>query len=126
MFDNLPEDFLIEIIACLPVMALLRFMCVSKGWCCLITSPPFINQHLKNSTSNKNNDLLLLRNPMNWKGESWLTCPDDKDFPKSPVEEELDFPFKLRGDRDVTTNVVVGSCYHPHLRDYPKIYMFAL
>lgn len=43
----LPCEMLDQILIRLPVKHLLRCRCVSKGWCSLIDSAPFIKQHLK-------------------------------------------------------------------------------
>ncbi|KAF5738673.1 F-box and associated interaction domains-containing protein putative isoform 1 [Tripterygium wilfordii] len=51
---NIPEDLVMDILACVPVKSLLRFRCVSKPWCDLIGNPDFITkQYLKQTIMNK-------------------------------------------------------------------------
>ncbi|KAL8099864.1 hypothetical protein AgCh_032206 [Apium graveolens] len=45
----LPSEMLDEILCRVPVKHLLRFRSVSKGWCSLIDTTPFIKKHLKNA-----------------------------------------------------------------------------
>ncbi|XP_059630152.1 F-box/kelch-repeat protein At3g06240-like [Cornus florida] len=45
----LPQHILFEILSKLPVKSLLRFKCVSKSWCSLISDSPFIKKHLNQS-----------------------------------------------------------------------------
>ncbi|XP_075657611.1 F-box/kelch-repeat protein At3g06240-like [Castanea sativa] len=64
--EELPEDLVIQILLWLPVISLLRFKCVCKSWCVLISSQNFITRHLPHnqtiSNKNKNGSLLLLQN----------------------------------------------------------------
>jgi hypothetical protein len=43
---GLPKDLSMEILSRLPVKSLMRFKCISKSWCALITNPNFITKHL--------------------------------------------------------------------------------
>ncbi|XP_059451605.1 F-box/kelch-repeat protein At3g06240-like [Corylus avellana] len=52
MSDGLPCEVTIDIISRLPVKSLMRFRCVSKAWCSLISTPHFISTHLNRSLSN--------------------------------------------------------------------------
>ncbi|THG13655.1 hypothetical protein TEA_007394 [Camellia sinensis var. sinensis] len=81
MSDYLPEEVLIEILSRFPVKSLLRFICVSKPWRSLITSPSFINTHLNKSTNNTLTHLLLLRYTcLNPNQEHYLLRFDNKTF----------------------------------------------
>jgi F-box interacting protein len=52
MLDCLPHGVVVDILSRLPVKLLVRFRCVSKAWCSLISSPHFISTHLNRSLSN--------------------------------------------------------------------------
>ncbi|KAI8529405.1 hypothetical protein RHMOL_Rhmol12G0222400 [Rhododendron molle] len=51
---HMPEEIIDEILVKLPVKSLLRFKCVSKSWCSIITSHGFILNHLRNSEKEEN------------------------------------------------------------------------
>ncbi|KAH7542944.1 hypothetical protein FEM48_Zijuj02G0129100 [Ziziphus jujuba var. spinosa] len=61
--NEIPADMTSEILARLPVVALLRFKCVSQAWLALITSASFVAKHLKASSSNRTPNLLSVRWP---------------------------------------------------------------
>lgn len=44
---SLPYELIDQVLFRLPVKPLLRFRCVSKGWCSLIDSNAFVKKHLK-------------------------------------------------------------------------------
>lgn len=46
MTGSLPLDIISYILSRLPVKSLLRFKCVSKSWCSLISYPQFIRMNL--------------------------------------------------------------------------------
>ncbi|XP_043693194.1 F-box protein CPR1-like [Telopea speciosissima] len=63
---NLPEDLIADILSRLPVKSLLRFRCVSKPWCALITDPAFVKMHLNRSlATNSNLNLILINSSFN-------------------------------------------------------------
>nr|XP_043626023.1 putative F-box protein At3g16210 [Erigeron canadensis] len=45
MPDYVCEDLIADIFERLPVKSLIRFRCLSKSWCCRISSPEFIRRH---------------------------------------------------------------------------------
>ncbi|KAG8363759.1 hypothetical protein BUALT_Bualt19G0055800 [Buddleja alternifolia] len=49
---DVPEEIIIEILLRLPVESLLKFRCVSKLWCFLISSHQFAKAHINFSTKN--------------------------------------------------------------------------
>ncbi|XP_062162169.1 F-box/kelch-repeat protein At3g06240-like [Alnus glutinosa] len=52
MSNSLPNEVIAEILSRLPVKSVIRFRCVSKTWCSLISSPHFIATHLSRALSN--------------------------------------------------------------------------
>ncbi|XP_042515310.1 F-box protein CPR1-like [Macadamia integrifolia] len=57
---NLSEDLIIGILSRLPVKSLLRFRCVCKPWCALITDSAFIKMHLTQSLATNTNLTLIV------------------------------------------------------------------
>lgn len=51
---ELTEDLIVEILSRLPVKPLLRFKCVSRGWCSLISGPRFAKIQLQRATEGNN------------------------------------------------------------------------
>ncbi|KAM7502971.1 hypothetical protein LguiB_001875 [Lonicera macranthoides] len=63
MSDYIPPEIIVNILSCLPPRSLLRFRCVCKSWCSLISSPNFIDLHTHqlDDSSNHNTRILALR-----------------------------------------------------------------
>ncbi|CAK9149571.1 unnamed protein product [Ilex paraguariensis] len=61
--NYLPGDLMLDILSRLPVKSLMRFKCVSKTWCSLPHSAPFITMHLLNQNNNTSNTVVLLSLP---------------------------------------------------------------
>ncbi|XP_059282473.1 F-box/kelch-repeat protein At3g23880-like [Lycium ferocissimum] len=105
MSDYLPPSLITAILCRLPVESLLRFRCVSRQWCSLISSPHFISTHL----SHLGSPLLLLRHlstsPKNQ--EHYSVYMDSSRTEKFTPVKELNFPFKTRSGNHFR---VVGFC----------------
>ncbi|XP_022756727.1 F-box protein CPR30-like [Durio zibethinus] len=62
MEKHVPSDLINDILSRLLVKSLLRFKCVSRGWCFLINDQNFIKRHLKRSTqSNSHSSLVIVK-----------------------------------------------------------------
>ncbi|CAI9762238.1 unnamed protein product [Fraxinus pennsylvanica] len=59
-FGDIPEDVIINIYLRLPVKSLLRFKCVCKSWCSIITSSRFIYEHLDMALADNRKSRLLI------------------------------------------------------------------
>ncbi|KAM3395668.1 F-box/kelch-repeat protein [Capsicum galapagoense] len=110
MSDYLPPNLLLEILCRLPVISLLRFRCVSKQWCSLISSPHFISTHLSSPSSGSNHLLLRhlsfsIRPKKNQENYSvYLNASKNENL---ALVKELNFPFKTRSGNHFR---VVGFC----------------
>ncbi|KAM3222292.1 F-box protein like [Capsicum annuum] len=116
MSDYLPPNLLLEILSRLPVISLLRFRCVSKQWCSLISSPHFISIHLSlatvmatpNATATAT-PLFLLRHlsirPKKQEKYSVYLHPSKTE--NLILVKELNFPFKTDSGNHFR---VVGFC----------------
>jgi F-box interacting protein len=72
MNEILPEDVVIQILVCLPVISLLRFKCICKSWNGLITRQNFITKHLLHKKKKKKNCEDFLVNRLERTGEDFL------------------------------------------------------
>uniref|UniRef100_A0A2N9GW05 F-box domain-containing protein n=1 Tax=Fagus sylvatica TaxID=28930 RepID=A0A2N9GW05_FAGSY len=72
MNEILPEDVVIQILVCLPVISLLRFKCICKSWNGLITHQNFITKHLLHKKKKKKNCEDFLVNRLERTGEDFL------------------------------------------------------
>ncbi|XP_073128434.1 F-box/kelch-repeat protein At3g06240-like [Henckelia pumila] len=103
----LPMDVFIEILIFLPVKSILKFKCVSKTWRDLISSPLFMNRHLK--CHRKHRVMLVKGDPSDTQihgpcnglvcialGKSIFLCnPALREFKQLPP---LNFPAGKRGE----------------------------
>lgn len=58
---KLPEDVASHIILRLAIKSLMRYKCISKIWYSLLQSLYFINLHVKNPSTTKNDFILFRR-----------------------------------------------------------------
>ncbi|KAL7085701.1 hypothetical protein ACP275_14G295000 [Erythranthe tilingii] len=68
---EVPEEIIEEILTNLPVKSLIRFKCVSKQWCSIISSKSFIQEHLKKSMQFNRQHLIY---------SSFDTKPNDRNY----------------------------------------------
>ncbi|XP_073120259.1 F-box/kelch-repeat protein At3g06240-like [Henckelia pumila] len=90
---RLPMDMLIEVLILLPVKSILKFKCVSKTWRDLISSPVFIDRHLK---CDRKQSILLVKRclpPQNGEDVDQIFSFHDPDFPELLVSPNLSFPY---------------------------------
>ena len=57
--QELPMELVAEVLARVPVMSLLRFRCVCRAWCSLISSPDFATLHLSRYNNDDDNPPFL-------------------------------------------------------------------
>ncbi|KAM7497630.1 hypothetical protein LguiA_022044 [Lonicera macranthoides] len=99
MSDYFPTEIIVNILSWLPPRSLLRFRCVCKSWCSLISSPNFIDIHTHQLDASWNHNSRLLA--MRWTGRA--TCgskvyPLDFDSEILSVDVEsvgIDCPFPI-------------------------------
>ncbi|XP_043721160.1 F-box protein CPR1-like [Telopea speciosissima] len=84
---NLSEDLILDILSRLPVKSLLRFRCVCKAWCALITDPDFVKMQLSRSLATNTNLILILE-------EYRKIFSVDFDVCEQEAAVKLDHPFK--------------------------------
>ncbi|NP_001289821.1 S-locus F-box protein type-5 [Solanum lycopersicum] len=93
ILKKLPEDVIIYILLRLPVKSLILFTCISKTWYILIRSSTFINLHLNNSKTAKEEFIIFKRSlqvdPFQHKTTLSFLFGDDL----KPVIPDLDVPY---------------------------------
>ncbi|XP_021724472.1 putative F-box protein At1g32420 [Chenopodium quinoa] len=105
MIINLPEELLHQIIIRLPVKSLLRFRCVCKSWCSLISSSNFILSQLHHNQIDENYDVLFRKYLLDLKEEIYSIHTDNEEFQEI---ETLDFHFKSSSDYFLIIGCVNG------------------
>ncbi|PHT43624.1 hypothetical protein CQW23_17649 [Capsicum baccatum] len=107
MSHYLPDCLILDILCRLPVESLLRFTCVSKQWCSLISSPDFNSLY---TTVNATTPLLVLHHfsvkPKKQQHYSVYNDPDSKTENLTLIKQ-LKFPFRSSSGKDFR---VVGFC----------------
>ncbi|KAM7502967.1 hypothetical protein LguiB_001871 [Lonicera macranthoides] len=98
MSDYIPTEIIVNILSWLPLRSLLRFRCVCKSWCSLISSPNFIDIHTHqlDASLDHNTRLLAIRRTGH---ESYnKVYPLDFDSDMLRVDDEsvgIDCPFPI-------------------------------
>ncbi|OVA20841.1 F-box domain [Macleaya cordata] len=91
MSSFLPDGIIVDILSKLPVKSILRFRCVCKPWCNLISNPNFVKIHLINHAIVKEKFNILLKDYNHlysmeyYDSSSSNTCYE---------AVEIDYPFK--------------------------------
>ncbi|KAI8558434.1 hypothetical protein RHMOL_Rhmol04G0093100 [Rhododendron molle] len=98
-YEVLPFELVIEILARLPVVSLLRFKSVCKSWYSLIKSTSFVTKHL-NHRKNKHIGIYY----RDYQKERYFICRDDDQCGRE--YSELEFPYKTPS----ADFMIAGSC----------------
>nr|AAT39293.1 Putative F-box-like protein, identical [Solanum demissum] len=102
----LPDELITEILLRLPIKSLSKFMCVSKSWLQLISSPAFVKNHIKLTANGKGYiyHRLIFRNT----NDDFKFCPLPSLFTKQQLIEEL-FDIVSPIERTTLSTHIVGS-----------------
>ncbi|KAM7502980.1 hypothetical protein LguiB_001884 [Lonicera macranthoides] len=100
MSDYIPPELIVNILSWLPPRSLLRFRCVCKSWCSLISSPNFIDIHTHqlNASSNHNNRILAMRLPprgVSYRNEVYSLDIDSEVLRVDDESVGIDCPFPI-------------------------------
>ncbi|KAM7468922.1 hypothetical protein LguiA_007105 [Lonicera macranthoides] len=103
---QLPQDLLIQILLWLPPKSLLRFRCISKSWCSLISSPSFIDMHTRNLPHVTNTRKLIRHcTTTSPHEEVYSVFFDNQSSFDRDDDVKIDFPLT-----STTEYKIVGSC----------------
>ncbi|KAF8414200.1 hypothetical protein HHK36_002200 [Tetracentron sinense] len=91
--SKLPSEIIVDILSRLPVKSLLRFRCVCKSWCAIVSDPHFVKMHLNRATEIGNTNLILTSGAKLYS----LDCDEPTQF---------DLPFMT----ELLSIAVLGSC----------------
>ncbi|KAM7497628.1 hypothetical protein LguiA_022042 [Lonicera macranthoides] len=98
MADYIPTEIIVNILSWLPLRSLLRFRCVCKSWCCLISSPNFIDIHTHQLDASWDHNTRLLALRRTGHGSYDKVYPLDFDSEMLRVDDEsvgIDYPFPI-------------------------------
>ncbi|KAL1822190.1 hypothetical protein ACET3Z_008968 [Daucus carota] len=90
----LPFEMIDEVLCRLPVKPLLRFRCMSKGWCSLIDSNAFAKKQLKTSLDCNAGVGVLIAKLANGGDKRFYLAGFDSLEDESPCVVQIDDPFK--------------------------------
>ncbi|XP_026409927.1 F-box/kelch-repeat protein At3g23880-like [Papaver somniferum] len=114
--SRLPRDIQVEILLKLPAKSILTCKCVCKLWLNRISSPKFINDHLKISIQNKNNHKIMLMDKESDTGKRLIYSIDYASITSTPYlsceylgekASLMDTPFEYKKGMDVR---ILGTC----------------
>nr|BEL64084.1 hypothetical protein [Pyrus pyrifolia] len=139
------EDRVVEILSRLPPKPLMRFKCIRKSWCTLISSPSFMAKHLNNCMDNKLSSstcILLNRSQphifpdQNWKQEVFWSKinifidSDEHNLHYDVLDLNIPFPFEdhdfvqIHGYCNGIVCVIVGNHFflcNPATREFMQL-----
>ncbi|KAK9949274.1 hypothetical protein M0R45_004807 [Rubus argutus] len=101
--EHLPEDIIVQILYRLPVKPIVRFKCVSKRWCSIVSAPQFTKSQFKFASERKTLSHRLLLSTCSQLESFDLQTPSFRD---DASVRKLAFPFK-QPERAVK---ILGSC----------------
>ncbi|KAI3470418.1 hypothetical protein Pfo_027081 [Paulownia fortunei] len=104
---SFPEEIIAEILSRLPVRSLLKFRCVSKSWCSLISSKHFIAAHLKISRKETNFTRHSIISTVLRPCYSLKHCSLES-LLCGPVADAVDFDYPMKNPNNLVR--LVGCC----------------
>ncbi|XP_062162172.1 F-box/kelch-repeat protein At3g06240-like [Alnus glutinosa] len=117
MSNSLPNEVIAKILSRLPVKSVIRFRCVSKTWCSLISRPHFIATHLSRALYNPQNSSNLVFHHFDYRLKKDLSPAirihllslDSRKQERSLITERLDHDF-TRDPSDFIGSRCIHDC----------------